>query len=80
MMLKSFAIATKIMDYRIIVVVVGVIATAFGGCEAITCYSCTSVTDATDSKCSDPFNPNGVDTCQGGSCVKMWSTVTALGR
>src|SRR6218665_2648615 len=70
MMLPSFARAAK-MDSRLILVVIGVIAMAFGRSEAIKCYQCSSFTD---SRCLDPFNSNGVATCQGGGCIKGWST------
>src|SRR6218665_1716288 len=69
-MLTSVAIAA-IMDSRLILVVIGVIAMAFGRSEAVTCYSCTS---ETDSRCLDPFNSRGVRTCQGVSCAKGRAT------
>src|SRR6218665_3989499 len=72
-MLQSATIAAK-MDSRLIFVVIGVIAMAFGRSEAITCYSCESTSD---SKCLDPFKSEGVNTCQGATCTKGW--VNALG-
>lgn len=40
-MLTSAAIADK-MDSKLILVVIGVVAAAFGCSEAVTCYSCSS--------------------------------------
>lgn len=54
-----------------ILVVIGVIATALGRSEAITCYSCLS---ASDSSCLDPFKSSGIKTCKGAACTKGKAT------
>ena len=59
------------MDSKLILVVIGVIATVIGLSEAIICYECSN--DDTD--CQDPFNPDGVLTCNNplaSSCRKTW--------
>jgi len=57
------------MDSKLILVVIGVIATVPGRSEAITCFYCSG-----DSKCSDPFNFRAVETCEGVVCAKAWTT------
>ena len=61
------------MDSRLIFVMIGVFTSAFGRSEAIDCYSCSS---ATDSRCSDEFNSNGVGKCQGTTCAKASATTS----
>jgi len=73
-MLTSAAIADK-MDSKLILVVIGVVAAAFGCSEAVTCYSCSSEKD-NGTWCLDPFNSRGVKTCQGTSCAKAWATAS----
>jgi hypothetical protein len=59
------------MDSKLILVaVIGVIAMAFGGCEAITCIQCAS--SDKNNYCSDPFSWKGVGTCTfGKKCFKF---------
>ena len=72
MMFPSVAIAA-IMDSKLILVVIGVIATTLGLSEAVTCYNCSSDIDR---RCLDPFNSNGVPTCRGASCGKGWASMS----
>lgn len=53
-------------------VVLLTIALSTGEASVLTCYSCNSVEDR---RCLDPFNPQGVATCTGGTCVKGWASV-----
>jgi len=61
MVLPSATIAAT-MDWRLILVVVGVIAGSVGRSEALTCYACSTLRG---DKCSDPFDATGpgVNTC-----------------
>lgn len=63
------------MDTKLIFVVIGVTTTMFGSSEAITCYLCDS---RIDSRCLDPFNYNGVGTCEGLACGKYKVTTSGM--
>jgi hypothetical protein len=63
------------MDSKLILVVIGVIATAFGRSEAITCYKCDSVTV---SNCKDPFNSDGVEKCEQSNTVACYKTYKSV--
>lgn|SRR6218665_252346 len=62
------------MDPKLILVVIGAFATAFGRSEAITCYMCYG---DTGSACADPLKSDGagVSLCTNASaCIKLSGT------
>jgi hypothetical protein len=61
------------MDSRLILVVIGVIALAFGRSEAIDCYSCSS-SPTNNTYCRDPFSSTDVGTTPCVACRKRWTT------
>lgn len=63
------------MDSKLMLVVIGVAALAFGHSEAIKCYSCSSETEA---NCRDPFNSYKVPTCTGGTCTTGWANLSGV--
>jgi len=63
----------------LVIVLVGVSQTE------LTCYSCVHTeTEQTiegyESTCSQPFVPDGVDTCTGTECIIMWHDFGSLGE